>query len=369
MGIVRLLLALSVVLAHSTAIMGTTLFGGRTAVECFFVISGFYMAMVLGGKYSRANGGTWKTFMASRAGRLLPVYLLILVASIGATVFSYVRGKETDFTEGFGALSIPGQIVAVLANATLIGQDWLTFTEVGQYGFPEVTRDPLSAASRGANLLLVPQAWSISIEIAFYVLAPFLLRLSTNKLVIIGAVSLATRVVLVTAGLNVDPWTYRFFPAELIYFILGAVAFRVAGSEVRQPRWLGPTLLGCLVGIAVTFGIVRDFLPAVELVFPFMFAVAVPYFFAWTSSNKRDRWIGELSYPLYLVHVLVAKVLVTVGVPINGLILSFTSLAAASAILVAVGAPLEKLRQRRLAQILSKHGLSQPATEQMTLGR
>lgn len=352
MGIVRLVLALSVVLAHSSSIMGTTLFGGRTAVECFFVISGFYMAMVLSGKYSRANGGTWKTFMASRAARLLPVYLLVLFASAGAAAIATMRGQVTDFATAYAALSVPGQFAVVLSNLTLTGQDWLTFTAVGSGGFPLVVPDPLSAVNRGANLLLVPQAWSISIEIAFYLVAPLLLRLQTKWLVLVGVASLAVRVLLVAVGLDMDPWTYRFFLAELVFFVLGALAFRVAGAGARQPRWLGPVLLGSLAVIAVYFGALRNFLPAFELMFPFLFAVSVPYFFAWTKKNKHDRWIGEISYPLYLVHVLVGKVLSTLGGPVNGLTLSVTSLVAAVVVLMAVATPLEKIRQRRLRQVL-----------------
>lgn len=367
MGIVRLLLAVSVVLAHSSAIMGTTLFGGRTAVECFFVVSGFYMAMVLSGKYSKANGGSWKTFMASRAGRLLPVYFLVLVASAGAAAFASIRGQETDFAEGFGVLSIPGQVVIVLSNVTLLGQDLLTFTAVGQDGFPLIMTDPLSADNRGANLLLVPQAWSISIEIAFYVVAPFLLRLSTKWLVMVGIGSLAVRILLVAGGLDMDPWTYRFFPAELVFFILGAIAFRLAGAGARQPKWLGPALLGSLAVVAVNFSALRDILPFFELMFPFLFAVSVPHFFAWTKKNEHDRWVGELSYPLYLVHVLIAKILATLGVPVSGLTLSITSLLTAAAILVVVAAPLEKLRQRRLIQVLSTENETRLAVTRRSL--
>ena len=40
-------------------------------------------------------------------------------------------------------------------------------------------------------------------------------------------------------------------------------------------------------------------------IFYILFATAVPFIFEVTKRNKYDRWIGELSYPLYLVHGLV----------------------------------------------------------------
>lgn len=66
MGIIRLLLAAAVVLGHSSPIFGQTLGGGVLAVNCFFVISGFYMAMVLQKKYLRLPTHQWKTFMSAR---------------------------------------------------------------------------------------------------------------------------------------------------------------------------------------------------------------------------------------------------------------------------------------------------------------
>ncbi|EPR37113.1 hypothetical protein dsx2_1056 [Desulfovibrio sp. X2] len=52
MGVLRLFLALSVVAGHAQS----TVFGYRGipatyAVNCFFIISGFYMSMILNGKY------------------------------------------------------------------------------------------------------------------------------------------------------------------------------------------------------------------------------------------------------------------------------------------------------------------------------
>lgn len=349
---VRLLLAVSVVLAHSSALFGTTLFGGRTAVECFFVISGFYMAMVLSRKYSRANGGTWKTFMASRVARLLPVYLVVLAASAGATLMAVARGRSVDFWTTFSELSFTGQVVAVMSNLTLLGQDVLSFSAVGEHGLLLVMMDPLSHPDRGTNLLLVPQAWSVSIELAFYALAPFLLRLSTKALALVGAGSLVIRVALVLVGLNHDPWTYRFFPAELVFFILGAIAFRILGSGSPQPRWLGPVLLAGFLGLALVFGGLTGSYPVLEALTPFAFALAVPYFFYWTKNNKWDRWIGELSYPLYLVHVLVGKVLATVGLPANGPLMTVASLVMAVLLLVVIATPLEKMRQRLIARAI-----------------
>ena len=52
MGTIRLLLAISVVIAHSNPFFGQRLWEGEIAVELFFIISGFYMALILNEKYN-----------------------------------------------------------------------------------------------------------------------------------------------------------------------------------------------------------------------------------------------------------------------------------------------------------------------------
>ena len=55
MGLIRALLAISVILAHSESFLGLSLVGGKVAVQAFFIISGFYMALILNEKYIGGN--------------------------------------------------------------------------------------------------------------------------------------------------------------------------------------------------------------------------------------------------------------------------------------------------------------------------
>lgn len=50
MGTVRLLLAISVALGHFGGLFGYLMGPGRAEVAAFFIISGFYMSLVLNGK-------------------------------------------------------------------------------------------------------------------------------------------------------------------------------------------------------------------------------------------------------------------------------------------------------------------------------
>jgi peptidoglycan/LPS O-acetylase OafA/YrhL len=73
MGLIRFFLAISVVIAHN----GIRVPGieGLLAVYAFFVISGFYMALVLNEKYLDNILG----FYGARFLRLWPSYIVVLV--------------------------------------------------------------------------------------------------------------------------------------------------------------------------------------------------------------------------------------------------------------------------------------------------
>ena len=55
MGVLRLFLALSVVNAHGGNLLGFQLVDPTMAVQTFYMISGFYMALVLHEKYQPKN--------------------------------------------------------------------------------------------------------------------------------------------------------------------------------------------------------------------------------------------------------------------------------------------------------------------------
>ena len=83
MGWMRFLLAVAVVFHHSTTPGNIPLVDGHQAVRLFYIISGFYMALILGKKYPLNRQGLW-IFYTNRAARIFPVYWVVL---IGAAAF------------------------------------------------------------------------------------------------------------------------------------------------------------------------------------------------------------------------------------------------------------------------------------------
>lgn len=353
-GFVRLLLALSVVLDHSTPILGSSLVGGRTAVECFFVISGFYMAMVIERKYGRLRTGLWRTFMASRAARLYPVYVVVFLLTVVSLVARRLLGADPILLANLQVLSPLSLAALAASNITLLGQDVVQFLHVSASGDLDLI-GRVTADANAHEFMVVPQAWTLSLELLFYACAPFLLRRRTPVLVAVLALSVGARIVFVRNGLDADPWSYRCFPLELSFFVAGALSYRW-GRRIRPElaTRIGPALLAltALCFVVYSTRVTSDW-TWLALVFPYAFAPVVPVLFAWTSSSSRDRWVGELSYPLYLVHVLLADLLRAAGFTVTGLLLTFVALPAAVALLVVVDGPVERWRQRRLSTVLA----------------
>lgn len=317
MGVLRLLLALVVVYAHCVYPFGRIGISADNAVEIFYMISGFYMTLVLRDKYAAPGGEGLRAFYLNRALRLFPAYLLVA----GVTLFLCLFGARL-----FGWAPQPAAYVANWHAAGLLDAPkflWLALTQVSMLGlesfnfFNLTPGGDLSLAGTAHDvlppwrLLLVPQAWSLSVELYFYMVAPFLVTRGLRWIITVALASFIVRVaVWQLAGLNADPWSYRFFPSELMFFLLGAVACRMYALRggARAPRWYLAPLLACFAAAAVTIGRIGTGFHPGNLIAPLVTAaafLALPYLFAQTKSNRIDRALGELSYPIYVSHVLV----------------------------------------------------------------
>jgi peptidoglycan/LPS O-acetylase OafA/YrhL len=71
MGLLRYLLAAAVIVAHSAPIPGLPLLAGDLAVKLFFLVSGFYMGLILSEKYLTLPGGL-ALFYGNRFLRIFP---------------------------------------------------------------------------------------------------------------------------------------------------------------------------------------------------------------------------------------------------------------------------------------------------------
>ena len=310
------------------------------AVQAFFIISGFYMALVLDGKYTSRT-----TFYTNRLARLFPSYLVVLTLS-AAALFVFGVGR---FTQG-AKFDDPSLWPLLIPNFTLIGQDLISWFNVTPDNHLMVALNFKAARPDvpAWHYLLVPQAWSLSFELMFYAIAPFITKRRISIIIGLAAASLAFRLLGNATDISYNLWPRRLFPAELCLFLLGVIAYRLRGLVPDLPAWVGWLTLGALVGFISIHSRLHIDTHITWAAMYFAVAVALPILFTTFANAKWDQTVAELSYPLYIVHVLAIGIVAKVGGPLWAIVL--LSFALALILVLAIERPIDKIRQRRVRQ-------------------
>lgn len=308
MGILRLLFAIFVIFYHCGQFSSFTFMQGPEAVQSFYVISGFYMALILNEKYTTKN--SYKLFISNRFLRLFPTYWIVLLIIVIFSVITIILSKGSDwglllfYKDSISNVSLPGILFLILSNLFVFGQDLAMYLGIGTTGNLYFTANyALTNSPKAYEFLLVPQAWTIALELMFYLIAPFIARKSVAFITILLIISASVKLLLIKVGLTNDPWSYRFFPAEMMYFLLGILSYKtlVYYRKISLPKNL---LLGVLIATiaVVLFYTHLHYYIRVYLYFVGL-AIAIPLIFLYTKNIKWDREIGEYSYPVYISHV------------------------------------------------------------------
>jgi len=136
MGFLRFYLALCVVQAHAGNFFSLRAPNGGQAVQFFFIISGFYMEMVLSERYKSI-----RNFYTSRWLRISVPYYFHLVAFVllsvaSGLIFSKWLTLSPFASDPFGHNGLAGIILTTLTNVTVFGQDTVLFlTDNGRLEF------------------------------------------------------------------------------------------------------------------------------------------------------------------------------------------------------------------------------------------
>jgi len=353
MGIIRLLLALSVVISHLGAVFGVRIIPGDLAVECFFIISGFYMSLILGDKYQLNRSGILK-FYLNRYLRLAPTYWVMILACFGLAFLTgqFYLFKAEPFFNFLGQMSPLSAVFIMFANLFMFGLDILMFLTVRDKSLAwALTYDagPLPAQ----KLLFISPAWSLSSELWFYLMAPFLAKRTWKLLAAIVGLSIAIRIGLELNGLYEDPWGNRFFPSEMMYFGSGMLLYRFYRTFNEKFDFKKCQMgLGALLVLMFSYTYIPLDPEFVHYAFAALFAIALPFIFHVTKNSKFDRHVGELSFPLYLCHIVVHQICTTyLRVPstYQGFVYSALSLFTAYVAYRLVDKPVDRIRQRLAA--------------------
>lgn len=354
MGLIRLILALSVVITHSSPSFGVSIVGGQMAVQSFYIISGFYMSLILNEKYKK---GSYKLFITNRFLRLYPIYWCVLILSVIWCIIMYCTSNTLAensfaiFIQYFHNLKFSTFIYLVLSNIFVFGQDVALFLGLdpgsGGLFFTEnfrLTNPHLH------SFIFIPQAWTIGLELMFYLIAPFLVRRKTWLILLLIALTLSLKLFMYNSSFNHDPWTYRFFPAELLFFLLGKISYDIY-TKIRTVQIPRVMLWGTLFSVLLVT-IFYCWLPFNKPYLYFIgFFLSLPLIFILSKKSKIDTYIGELSYPIYISHVFLLLIIQSLKIPFiesKGTTLIIFSVLFSILLNVFITSKIEKVRQKRV---------------------
>jgi peptidoglycan/LPS O-acetylase OafA/YrhL len=324
MGYIRFLLAV-IVASHHCNLDFTTI-GGLAAVEAFFLISGFYMAAA----YEKHYQGKPLAFIASRLVRLYPFYIFVVALTIAyRLVMQEHSNNEMGLFHFFGSDHPP-----IFANFSMIGLDLVEIDN---------------------NAILVPSAWSISAELVFYALVPLMLLFRRW----LGALIVAAFVFKLLLWRELS-WQWAYFPSfgQIGYFMIGVALFFARERLVWPARAVAPMAALYTLYVLSAGHSALEYEGGIASSMALMLATAaiLPTLFA-RMNGRLSTFLGDVSYGLYLVHMLVIQVGIDFGiinrnsrlslliVQIVGVVVVSTAIAASFEVMVQQ--PLDKWRRAR----------------------
>jgi peptidoglycan/LPS O-acetylase OafA/YrhL len=263
--------------------------GGFVGVDIFFVISGYVMALTQ--KYRFQEGSfNLVTYLEQRARRLLPaLFIMLLVVSV----------------IGYSYISFPADRLQL--GTSLISQ--VGFFSNFYFG----SLDSYFNSALTDNLLL--HTWTLSLEMQFYLLLPFLLFLFLKNNKLLYAVALASFAlnIYLTIFIGNSIPSYGTFG---FYFVGSRLWEFLAGMWLVQSNFIVSKKMSEYMGVAGIILIVVSFLTITpNIAFPGL-AALVPVFGSVlliagagnrtiVNSILNMRWLvylGLCSYALYLWH-------------------------------------------------------------------
>lgn len=292
-------MAISVVLSHivKTETPFYQGFGGTNSVEIFFLISGFYIALILDKTYKSK-----RMFYLNRILRLYPIYLIVCLLVL---LTSILRRGFAENLFGYSPLVL---LISTFSNLTLIGTDWLMFFDTSNGGI-QLTSSVVTG-DRMRDLLWIAPAWSLGIEITFYAMAPILFRWRSRFLIatIIGLCTI--RILFNQSEFNFaeSPFDARFFPFELPYFLVGILLYRCKRDAKLVITIPLKYLYSALFLFFLIFEPIRSGFDLSRTASMAVLVIVAAVVVLFGQSSEFDRKFGELSYPIYISHVFIAQV-------------------------------------------------------------
>ncbi|NWJ24960.1 acyltransferase [Rhizobium sp. RM] len=259
----------------------------KIRVQIFCIMSGFVIFVMMS-----SLSEDYTTYISRRLKRIYPAYIFAFVLSIAFAWIAYEALTEADFQSARNA----GRIA--ILNNSFADWEWNSLAHVTMlHGVVPDSWLPLGAYA------FLGQAWNISTEFQFYVIAPIVFWFLHHQS---KPLRIAFTVFTVVAVWYLKRWPNAAILANYaIYFALG-----IASYYLWNMRWKNQPLLSPLIVIPLAAVVGWFDLAMGAWIFIFGGALMV-------RDKKRQKgpvtrflehpamtFLGTVSYPLYLLHMI-----------------------------------------------------------------
>jgi peptidoglycan/LPS O-acetylase OafA/YrhL len=276
------------------------------AVELFIIISGFLMTYHYQAREVREPWmapDTWKTFWVRRFFRIAPLYYVCLALAVyfgpelwharldAASVFPGGVAEQARYADRYLDQSLTNILMHV---SFVFGATWT-------HNFKTALPD-----------------WSIGLEMQYYLLFPFLMIIAMKLGRLAGMALLVGAMALVGTWLDRSGYVVGAYSMLPMKFHLFAVGMLMAMTLTVEAKWRWLLILGAIAVIFVPLGGGRSAMHRgikIGIVIGFLallYKDRLPELLKWpvgvldrVFSNPLSRWIGDVSYGVYLLHLLI----------------------------------------------------------------
>ena len=280
-GKFRLFLSSLVVLHHCMRIFPV----GGLAVYTFFILSGYWVGRMYDEFYSKKKYA-FGLFIWSRVLRLYPLYLLctlLMVLVSKFIIFEYYHIRLTP-TLGLNEYTFMGLLV------------------------------PLNLI----NFKLLNPAWSLAVEMQFYIITPLIILLIKK----INTSLLFVTILAITFYFTFDK-SYKYNETVLAYLIYFLIGMLIHFKTLKVSRQMVLASILCILAfVLISYGVSSlryallyrhessgcfVYYDLFNRVMPFLFIPFIIHNLT-QKSDKMDRHFGDFSYTIYLVHWIVFSI-------------------------------------------------------------
>ena len=309
------------------------------------------MSLILTEKYIKKNG-SYKLFITNRFLRIYPLYWVILILAFSFSLYKFLHFPTQD--------NYIKTLLEFLSHSPNFGFE-ITMTIWRNISLI-FTTDYFRHNFIDPGYLLILPAWTLQVELLFYLLAPFIVKAKLKLIIILTLIFSIITFCFPALVSPKDSSITTIFITRFVYFLFGILSYRLY-SVIKKKNLLQkiPAVSKAALPIFIII-LFNYFIPIINdsslkqtitFFYYFILLGCIALLFLNSKNNKFDRALGELSYPVYLSHQLVFKILNT-G-PLAGKnheLITLSCLAATlffSYLLVKfIETPIDKIRQKML---------------------